>query len=380
MPMPSTCTCLCSRWIVACALVLAAACGEAPAPDGAKVVSARDSITALNIDAETTVTAIAAVTERPRLPQPTLPAPRRSAGIEVLPIWTAGGLEDPGRMIQPMALFTSRLGVLVSDLDGAHIRSFDSRSGIQVGTIGRFGLGPGEFGRVPSLLGTYDSPLAFEGPNGRISRLGQDSIPVTLRVATGRSWLSACQTSPERVLLQAMAWNGDGYFTSTIGSDATLVDSFPHPIASLQSVLPLARQAPLVQVDDSTCVVLPVYAHEFALLRGDQVVLGASIETAATPSAEWEGVPGRSTLSLARGTRSAQLSAASWRGRLLILYAGATEYRRRLVDIYSFGGSYEGSLVLPYASTEIATSGDTLVSLGEEADEPILAAFLLRPH
>lgn len=323
--------------------------------------------------------AVGATVARPDR-QPSLSPPRRRASHGLRALWTAGGPSDPGRIIQPMAIIASRLGVLVSDLDGAHIRVFDSQSGIQVDTIGGYGLGPGEFGRVPFLLGTYNDPLAFEGPNGRISLLGRDSIPLTLRVAVGRLWLSACQTSPGRVLIQATGGNRDGYFTSTIGIDAALVDSFPHPIPSLQSVLPLARQARLFQADDSTCVVLPRYAHEFAFVRDDEVVLGASIEPVPTPRAEWSGVVGRSTLSLSRDTRSAQLGAASWRGRLLILYAGATAYRRRLVDIYDSGGTYEGSLVLPYISGSIATSGDTLFVLGERDDEPILAAFLLRPH
>lgn len=277
-----------------------------------------------------------------------------------------------------MALLASRLGVLVSDLDGAHIRAFDSKTGIQLDTIGGYGLGPGEFGRVPFLLGTYNDPLAFEGPNGRISLLGRDSIPITLRVAAGRLWLSACQTSPGIVLLQATGGNRDGYFTSTIGHDATIVDSFPHPIPSLRSVLPLARQGRLFQVGDSACIILPRYAHEFALVRDDSMVFGASIEPMPIPRAEWSGEVGRSTLSLSRDTRSAQLGATSWRGRLLILYAGATEYRRRLVDIYSSRGAYQGSLVLPYITGSIAASGDTLFALGELDDEPILGAFLLR--
>lgn len=366
-----------SRWVVTCALVLIAACAGPDARNGTAVPDDPDSTKRLNAEQAQS----SAVAEGPlHQSQPTLLAPRRASMVDLVPLWTAGGPSQPGRMIQPVALFASRLGVLVSDLDGAQIRSFDSRSGIQTRTIGGYGLGPGEFGRVPVLLGTYNEPLAFEGPNGRISLLRQDSAPTTLRVATGRSWTTACQTSPGRVLLQSIGWDKDGYFTSTIGADAILVDSLPYPIPSLLAVLPLGRQAPLVQVDDSTCVVLPSYAHEFAVVRGGRVTLGSSVEILPTPRVEWSGEVGRSTLSLSRGTRLSQLGAAAWDGRLLILFAGATEHRRRVVDIYDVDFSYQGSFVLPFASEFIAASGDTLFALGEQDDEPILAAFLLRPR
>lgn len=366
------------RWTIALAFALGTACGDPPVREAAPVVASRDSTIAQIADVDTTPSARGSAASRlAHLPQPELPAPRRTSALHLVPLWTAGGPDDPGRLIQPVHLFASRLGVLVSEFDGAHVRVFDSRSGVQVDTLGRFGLGPGEFGRVPFLLGTYERPLAFEGANGRLSDLGAGDAPVTSRVATGRNWVSACLMAPGRVLLQTVGME-DGYWVSTIGDRAALVDSFPHPIASLEGVLPLARQAPLYQVDDSTCVILPVYSHEFAVLRGDQLVLGASIETAATPRAEWEGEVGRSTLSLARSTRSTQRGAASWRGRLLILYAGATEHRRRLVDIYSSRGVYDASLVLPFETRYIASSGDTLFAVGERDDEPILAAFLLR--
>lgn len=366
------------RWTIAIALALGTACGDSPVREAAPVVASRDSTNAQGAEVDATPSAEGtAASRRAHLPQPELPAPRRMSALHLVPLWTAGGPDDPGRLIQPVHLFASRLGVLVSEFDGAHVRVFDSRSGVQVDTIGRFGLGPGEFGRVPFLLGTYERPLAFEGANGRLSALGVGDAPVTNRVATGRNWMSACLMAPGRVLLQSIGMRDDRYWVSTIGDRAAVVDSFPHPIASLEGVLPLARQSPLYQVDDSTCIILPVYSHEFAILRGDELVFGASIETAPTPRAEWEGEVGRSTLSLARDTRNTQRGAALWRGRLLILYGGTTEHRRRLVDIYSSRGVYDASLVLPFEARYIAAAGDTLFAVGELDDEPILGAFLL---
>jgi hypothetical protein len=263
-------------------------------------------------------------------------------------------------------------------MDGAQVRVFDSRSGRQVDSIGRFGLGPGEFGRVPQLLGTYSRPLAFEGGNGRISVLGEGARPVTSRVATGRNWITGCLIAPGRVLLQAVGWNDDGYWVSTIGDDAALIDSFAHPIVELRTVLPLGRQASAQQADDSTCVLLPIYARRFAVLRsGEPPQFGDGVEDAPLPEVDAPPPGVRGTISMAVGTRSTHRSASTWRGGLLVLYGGATDYRRRLVDLYDRQLTYRSSVVLPFEARHIAVSGDTLFALGEQEDEPILAAFLL---
>lgn len=347
-------------------------------PNGEPVVAVRDSTERPLVDDATTG---ATVSSRPRLSQPELPAPRRNAAIDVEPLWTAGGPDDPGRLIQPVSLLASRLGVLVSDVDGAHVRAFDSRSGIQVDAIGRFGLGPGEFGRVPQLLGTYARPLAFEGPSGRISMIGDAGIPEPSRVAAGHSWSSACQAGDETVLLTFVGWDDDGYFLSTLGPDAALVDSFSHPIESLKDVLPIGRQAAVLQADDSTCVVLPAYAQEFAVYRRGAITVGSGVEPAPVPQVSGGAMPGyRGARRVAPETRSTHRSVTSWRGRLLILYGGRSEHRRRLVDIYSSRLAYEASVVLPFEASYISVAGDTLFALGELEDEPILAAYLLRPR
>ena len=92
-------------------------------------------------------------------------------------------------------------------------------------------------------------------------------------------------------------------------------------------------------------------------------------------------MPGyRGARRVAPETRSTHRSVTSWRGRLLILYGGRSEHRRRLVDIYSSRLAYEASVVLPFEASYISVAGDTLFALGELEDEPILAAYLLRPR
>lgn len=374
VPMPASCTCAIPRWMVVVALGLATACGDAPVPNGEPVVAVRDSTERPLVDDATTG---ATVSARPRLSQPALPAPRRPASIDVEPLWTVGGPDEPGRLIQPVHLRASRLGVLVSELDGAHIRVLDSRTGAQIGAIGRYGLGPGEFGRVPLLLGTYDRPLAFEGPSGRISVLGEQDDPITSRVAAGHSWTSACQVDASSVLLTYVGWDDDGYFVSTLGAGAALSDSFSHPIASLREVVPVARQAPVYQADDSTCVILPTYAGEFATYRRGRIQFGRGIEPSGIPRVAAEGQGVGASRRVAAGVRATNRSATSWRGRLLILYAGDANLRRRLVDICDERLRYESRLLLPFVAQFISVSGDTLFALGERNDEPILGAFLL---
>lgn len=265
---------------------LAAVVSGAAACDGG---SARESASTPSTDRLSDVRAdlgSPAVEERQTLPQPALADPRRTSRHGLEPLWTVGGPDDVGRLIQPVHLFASRHGVLVSELDGAQVRVFDSRTGTQVDSIGRFGLGPGEFGRVPILLGTYNRPLAFEGPSGRISFLDERRAPVLSRVAAGHSWASACQVDANAVLLSFVGWDDDGYFVSTLGQDAALVDSFSHPIRSLQDVLPIGRQAAVYQADDSTCVILPSYAREFAVYRRGRIAIGVGVEPAPIPWVE----------------------------------------------------------------------------------------------
>jgi len=263
-------------------------------------------------------------------------------------------------------------------VDGARVLVLDSRVGRVVDTIGRFGLGPGEFGRVPTLLGSYDKPLAFEGANGRISLLVPRADPITSRVASGRNWISACAIDEKHVILQYSGWDDDGYWISTIGESAALVDSFSYPIQGLLEVLPLGRQAPLSQVDDSTCVILPAYGRQFAVYRNGRIQVGTGIEEAPIPQVINPGRGRGNYLKLADEVRSTHLVAGGWRGRLMVLYWGTSRHRGRLIDLYDADLKYESSVVLPFRAEDISASGDTLFALGELEDEPILAAYLLR--
>lgn len=346
-------------------------------PNGEPVVAARDSTERPLVDDATTG---ATVSSRPRLSQPALSVPRRPASIDVEPLWTVGGPADPGRFIQPIRVAASRLGVLVSELDGARVLVLDSRAGRLIDTIGRFGLGPGEFGRVPTLLGSYDRPLAFEGENGRLSLLVPDADPITSRVASGRRWISACAIDESHVILQYSGWDDDGYWISTIGEDAALVDSFSYPIPELLATLPLGRQAPLNQVDDSTCAILPAYGRQFAVYRRGRIQVGVGVEEAPIPQVVDPGRGVGNIQRLADEVRSTHLKIGGWRGRLMVLYWGTSVHRGRLLDLYDANLKYESSVVLPFKAEDIAVSGDTLFVLGERDDEPILAAYLLRPR
>ena len=367
------------RWIIALAAALASACGGAPEREDSSVIAAPDSTDNTSLVAAEEITTVSDDT-RPHVQQPALPAPRRNAAIELEPLWTVGGPADPGRFIQPIRIAVSRLGVLVSEVDGARVLALDSRAGRIVDTIGRYGLGPGEFGRVPTLLGSYDKPLAFEGENGRLSLLVPGANPITSRVASGRRWISACAIDESHVILQYSGWDDDGYWISTIGEDAALVDSFSYPIPELLAALPLGRQAPLRQIDDSTCAILPAYGRQFAVYRRGRILIGVGVEEAPIPQVVDPGRGVGNIRRLADEVRSTHLQPGGWRGRLMVLYWGTSAHRGRLIDLYDANLKYESSVVLPFRAEDIAASGDTLFVLGELADEPILAAYLLRPR
>ncbi len=304
-------------------------------------------------------------------------APRYPSGIELQAQWSVGGPADPGRLIQPLSLMAAEVGVLVSELDGNQVKIFSARHGSLVDSLGRNGLGPGEFGRVPQLLGMSNRPLAFEGPNGRISALRRGRAPETSNVARTQTWRTACAVDRDRVVLQYSGWEQDGYLVSTLGDSARIVDSIAYPFPELIGVSPLARQASLQQIDDTSCAILPAYARSFAILAGGSVRVGTGIEPVPTPQVVESKVDAGVRRRLADDVRASHLSAATWRGRVFVLFYGRSGYRGRVVDVYSAKLVYEGSLLLPWRASFISVKNDNLYVLGEDADEPVLAAFRL---
>lgn len=304
-------------------------------------------------------------------------APRYPSSIALQAEWSVGGPADPGRLIQPLSLMAADLGVLVSELDGNRVIVFSRRDGSLIESLGSSGLGPGEFGRVPQLLGMSNRPLAFEGPNSRISVLGLGKAPQTSNVARARAWRTACAVDRDRVVLQYSGWDQDGFFVSTLGDSARIVDSIAYPFEELIGVAPLARQASLQQMDDTSCAVLPAYAGHFAVLTGTSVKVSTGIEKVPTPQVVESTVDAGRRRRLADDVRASNLSATAWRGRVLILFHGRSRLRGRLVDVYSAKLTYQGSLLLPWRARFIAAKDEHLYVLGEDADEPVLAAFRL---
>lgn len=307
-------------------------------------------------------------------------APRYSSSVSLQAEWLVGGPAEPGRLIQPVSLMAAELGVLVSERDGNQVKVFSARDGALIDALGRDGLGPGEFGRVPQLLGMMNRPLAFEGPNGRLSALDLGRAPETSSVARTQTWRTACAVDRDLILLQYSGWERDGFFVSTVGDSARIIDSIAYPFSDLIGVAPLARQASLQQMDDTSCAVLPAYAGSFAVVTGATVKVGAGIEEIPTPRVVESRVDAGVRRRLADDVRASNLSAATWRGKVLILFYGRSRHRGRLVDVYSAKLAYEGSFLLPWRARFIAVRNDILYVLGEDADEPVLAAFRVGVH
>lgn len=105
--------------------------------------------------------------------------------------------------------------------------------------------------------------------------------------------------------------------------------------------------------------------------------MGTAIEPVPTPRVVESKVDAGVRRRLADDVRASHLSAATWRGRVLILFYGRSRLRGRLVDVYSAKLVYEGSFLLPWRAQQISVKTDHLYTLGEDADEPVLAAFRL---
>lgn len=142
-----------------------------------------------------------------------------------------------------------------------------------------------------------------------------------------------------------------------------------------------ARQSPLQQVSDDVCAVLPVYQPDFAVLRADRpVLIGHHIEELPVQPGKSEPSEEGTVYSMGPGTRMSALDATIWREHLLILFGGASAERRRVVDMYRLHDlQYDGSFLLPHRALRIDAHADSLVVIGEEADYPLLAMYLLVP-
>lgn len=307
-------------------------------------------------------------------------APRTAAPFQLKALWSSDRLVHFPELPYPSEMAFAAQGLAVYDFADKRIHVLDAATGRSRFAVGRRGRGPGEFGdRNVRFFGLRGQLRMIEYGDGRVSEVvGQELVPI--RIATGKLFSTACAWGEGRVLLQSMGNDKFDDFVSTVGEQARVIDSLAPPWSRHLELPFIVRQAQLRQLDDSTCAYLPTYQQEFAILSPfREPRLGTQIE--ALPEAR--SVETRTSRmrrsTLAKGARAGAMDARRWRNFVLVLFAGSSPQRRRIIDVYDWITlRYRGSVLLPTSATRIAVHGDTLVTLGEYEDVPRLMAFLIR--
>ncbi|MCC6772522.1 MAG: hypothetical protein IT360_15105 [Gemmatimonadaceae bacterium] len=322
----------------------------------------------------------AAASSSPRSNQPPRwTAPRRDAGITLRPLWRSDTQRDAATLTYPFDLVFAAQGLAIYDHGEKHVQVVDAATGRARFAVGRHGPGPGEFGdRAVTFFGPAARPLMVEAIDGRVTALeGEKLIP--MRVPREQRWSTGCQWGRDRLLLQVRGLGEHDSYVVTTGDGARTVDSLPAPWPRHRTLPFLVRQAPLKQLDDSTCVYLPVYQQEFAIISPTAPpVTGTHIESLPEAREAVSGTSKRRRHSLAEGTRAGASDVAAWRDVVLVSFLGTSAQRHRVLDVYDRRSlAYRGSVLLPYKIDMIAVHGDTLAVTGEVEDEPVVGVFLL---
>lgn len=306
-------------------------------------------------------------------------APRRDAGITLRPLWRSDTQRGAATLTYPTDVTFAQQGLAVYDFGERHIQVVDGATGRARFAVGRHGPGPGEFGdRAVTFFGPSSRPLMVETIDGRVAALDGEKL-LSIRVPKEQRWSTGCQWGASQLLLQVRGLAEHDSYVVTMGDGARIVDSLPAPWPRHRELPFLVRQAPLAQVDDSTCVYLPVYQQEFAIISPNAPpVTGVHIETLPEAREAVSGNSKRRVHSLAEGTKSGAGDVAAWRDMILVTFWGTSPHRRHVIDVYDRRAlRYRGSVSFPYHVDHLAVHGDTLAVTGEVDEEPVVGVYLL---
>lgn len=306
-------------------------------------------------------------------------APRRDAGITLRPLWRSDTQRGAAPLTYPYDLTFADQGLAIYDHGERHVQVVDAATGRARFSVGRRGRGPAEFGDYGvTFFGPASRPLMVEFGDGRVAALERDKLS-PIRVPQGQRWSTGCQWGRDRLLLQVRGLAEHDNYVVTIGDAARIVDSLPAPWPRHRSLPFLVRQAPLRQLDDSTCVYLPVYQQEFAIISPNaSPVTGTHIETLPEAREKVSGTSKRRVHELAEGTKSGASDVAAWRDMILVRFWGTSPHRHRVIDVYERRTlAYRGSVLFSHRIDHLAVHGDTLAVTGEVDDVPVVEVFLM---
>lgn len=284
--------------------------------------------------------------------------------------------EDGDYFGNPWQMVAFPDGGFVLNDGGVTLRAFNS-DGMSRWTFGRSGGGPGEFQAIRDVALTAEGRvLALDSDAARVTILDAVTGEMVETVRIGREAASGLNeilsAPPPHFAIVQHSLNEDGNWSLLDTTGAVVrTYSLPPPCESLvceaftggvtevgSGVVAFRWSSDLVFLNADGSVrtvrdgVEPIRMPEPVRYELDPADLGAEagrysnvIVTKVDPKAT------EVTKSLAVG-----------RSRVFVLTLGSTENRGRVVDIYTIGGEYEGSFLLPWSVSEIAVVDEEILA------------------
>lgn len=316
-----------------------------------------------------------------------LTAQRRVVDKHWVGLWhTAGGLEDELFGVPREILATSD-GVVVLDVGTLQLMSFD-RDGTRRWTVGHKGNGPGEFARPVDLALMPGGDIAVLDPdNSRVSVFGADGrYKRAITTASAVMARSVCATNDGR--LHFLIGTPTGFLETTNAAGTRVREvAFPWAVPpGSGSFLRSANFARGSTRDD--CQLSTTFGFGNARVTST----GASattpyIESVRTPVIKNQRVKGVGMTQTMTDGENAALASFRSGDTLFVNFAGASDDKFRILDLYDRSGRYLESWKLPFTGFVAYRDGYlyAVVNSQESADLVALApaadtARILKAH
>lgn len=302
---------------------------------------------------------------------------RRFVPYTVDTLWTVGGTEADTTLLIPVALAATDSAVYVLDRGEPRVAAFSASDGRLLWLRGRRGGGPQEF-RHPTAVEVAASGaiLVADAENARIERLGPDGrwLP-SVPLADVAYVHGLCALSNDRLVLGLHA---DTMPILTLRDGRPLArHALPWP--DLARAPELAAQTMLTSSPDHRDCVIGLY-----LGRGFTVFRDGGLRP-ATPYIEAFELPGVETrtrgntiVSVVTEPQVALAGAAVTDSTIVFGFAGLTDRKRRILDVYGRDGGYRYSLLLDGQLRGLAWAGGTFYVSALRNGYPMLHALRIR--
>ena len=282
-------------------------------------------------------------------------------------------------------------GFAVADWAGLAVRTF-SADGEPQWRFGREGAGPGEFLMFSDMeYGVDGELLILDSKNARLTIVNPDGVlKGTVRTPKGRmSQVLPSAASGRWLLLPTTNRRTTFGLVVSDGGEATTSVSWPSEMSFSKDLVAEAFAAP---TGDGRAVVVFRWASPLIYVEADGSIESVVEGVERIPFPEVVDYPvdtkaagldrrGITRMQLTKVDPQAVLAVRSVtadRSRVFVLFAGASEYRDRIVDTYRVpDGAYQGSFLLPHAVADIAVLADGRLATLEREFFPTVRLWTL---